>query len=240
LRTGGDFLWESYVERTKKKVLLKNFYNDEKNNFNFKEKVVFRVVKFVLSNVDLLVFSTSWQLEIFKKPYGINSERTAVVENYYGPREIMAPVKNNIFVGATRKLVWKNLDVLERVFKELKDQGVDVFLDLENTDYERNLDKIRNARAVVLVSLGDISPNLILDSIRMGKPFILTSENGINDRVKDLGIIVNPFDLEAIKAAVIELMDDLKYEKYVRAIKNFTFYHSWGEMAKTYIKYLST
>src|SRR5689334_19581708 len=32
IRTGGDFLWEQYVERTGKKVLLSDFYESEKNN----------------------------------------------------------------------------------------------------------------------------------------------------------------------------------------------------------------
>src|SRR3989344_982317 len=29
IRTGGDFLWEGYVERSRKKVLLSDFYNTE-------------------------------------------------------------------------------------------------------------------------------------------------------------------------------------------------------------------
>jgi len=39
IRTGGDFLWEQYVERTGKKVLLSNFYDTEKTNFSRKEKI---------------------------------------------------------------------------------------------------------------------------------------------------------------------------------------------------------
>ena len=35
IRTGGDFLWEQYVERTKNKILLRNFYNTEIENFCF-------------------------------------------------------------------------------------------------------------------------------------------------------------------------------------------------------------
>ena len=47
--------------------------------------------------------------------------------------------------------------------------------------------------------LGDISPNLILDAVRHNKPFILTQENGLTDRLGDIGLYVDPENVDDIK-----------------------------------------
>ena len=67
IRTGGDFLWEQYVERTKKNILLRNFYQTENSNFSFREKIIFRLTKWTLDNASKIVFSTEWQRDIFIK-----------------------------------------------------------------------------------------------------------------------------------------------------------------------------
>src|SRR3989338_6966992 len=71
IRTGGDFLWEQYVERTKRKVLFRDFYQTEKDNFSFKEKIIFKLTKWTLKNTSKIIFSTSCQRDIFVKAYEI-------------------------------------------------------------------------------------------------------------------------------------------------------------------------
>jgi hypothetical protein len=83
VRIGGDFLWEQYVERTKEKILLSEFYIKQPS-LNFKEYFVLWLQKnIVLRMADLLVFSTSWQLKIWSKPYALTKRRTVIIENAY-------------------------------------------------------------------------------------------------------------------------------------------------------------
>ncbi|MEK6852939.1 MAG: hypothetical protein AABX59_03605, partial [Nanoarchaeota archaeon] len=90
---------------------------------------------------------------------------------------------------------------------------------------------IAHSYAVILVSLGDISPNIILDSIRYNKPFIVTEENGLMDRIRDVAIIVNPKDPKDIKDKVIWLCNKDNYDNQIKKIKNFNFTHTWTEIA---------
>lgn len=230
IRTGGDFLWESYVERTKKKVLFKDFYNNEILNFNKKEKLVFNITKKVLKNAEKIIFSTDWQRDIWQSSYSLDTSKTKIVENFYGDHVPNEGYKSKVFIGATRDLVWKNIDVLKSVFEEneIKESGVK--LDLETSNHADFVSRIKDSYAVMLVSLGDISPNMIMDAIRLNKPFIVTKEVGIYDRIKDIAIFVDPLNVTEIKEKVLWLLEEENYKSQIKKIENFKFRHSWEEI----------
>lgn len=230
IRTGGDFLWESYVERTKKKVLLKNFYNTEITNFSIKENFVFKLTKWVLKNADKIIFSTEWQRNIWQVPYNIDISKTKVVENFYGEHISNDRYTSKTFIGATRDLVWKNIDTLKGVFNDQVIAGLGAKLDVSTSNYVNFTQRIKESYAVVLVSLGDISPNMILDAIRYNKPFIITKEVGIYARIHDIAIFVDPLNIEEIKEKVLWLLDEQNYDNKVQKIQNFNFRHSWEQI----------
>lgn len=232
IRTGGDFLWEQYVERTGKKVLFRNFYTQEKNKLSKKEKVIFNLTKWTLRNASKVVFSTEWQRGIFLQAYNLDIKDTAIIENYYGPKEGNFSPQNNIFIASSRNLVWKNLDIAKAVFSRIK--SASLFLD--NMPFDEFQNKIKKSYAVVLVSLGDISPNLILDAIRYNKPFICTKEIGIFDRIKDIGIFIDPLNEKEIENAVIKLLDKEEYEKWRQKIRNFNFTHTWEQITQEFLE----
>jgi hypothetical protein len=110
IRIGGDFLWESYLNRTGESVLLSEFYGKTLENLNFKEKIIFSVSKWVLKNADAIVFSTNWQKEIFVKNYNIDKNKVSVIENFYGNKigDLINYEKDKkIFVSGVRNLKWK-------------------------------------------------------------------------------------------------------------------------------------
>lgn len=236
VRTGGDFLWEGFVERTKKKVLFRDFYINEINNFSKKEKIIFKLSRFTLQSTDKVIFSTKWQRDIFIKAYSLDESKTDIIENYYGPIESTSDVSNLDFIGSTRNLVWKNLDILKNVFTEVISLNSNVKLYTQNVIFEDFINLIKNSYAVVLVSLGDISPNLILDAVRLGKPFICTKEVGIYDRIKDLGIFVDPLNESEIKNAVLKLLDKNEYNNIKNKLKNFNFIHDWDSIAGEFLE----
>ncbi|NLE07309.1 MAG: glycosyltransferase family 4 protein [Parcubacteria group bacterium] len=236
IRTGGDFLWEQYIERTKKKVLLREFYNTEKSNFSFKEKIIFKLTKWTLQNVSHTIFSTDWQRQIFLKAYNISEKRTSIVENYYGKKESDYEYEKKEFIGSARKLTWKNLDVLNKVFEEIKKEQTEVSLFMENLVYKEFMAKMSKAYAVILVSLGDISPNMILDAIRLNRPFICTKEVGIYDRIKEAGIFVDPLNKEEIKRIINYILSADGYWKAKEKVRAFSFTHTWDEIAGEFMK----
>lgn len=223
IRTGGDFLWEGYVERTKDKVLLRDFYNTRQNSLNIKEQIIYLLTKFTLKIATKIVFSTKWQKDIWMKPYEIKEDKVSIIENFYGPKR-ESSLQDKVFLGSTRPLVWKNLDILP---KEVV---------TKNMSYEEMMDAMSKCYAVVLASLGDISPNMILDAISFNKPFILTKENGISDRVKDIAIFVDPLNSEEIKEKMNWLLDRKNYEEQKKKIEDFKFTHTWQEISQEFLK----
>jgi hypothetical protein len=234
IRTGGDFLWESYVERTGKKVLFKDFYN-EINNFTKKESVIFRLTNWVVSRAYKIVFSTNWQKDIWSKPYNIDSKKTVIIENYYGPHFKDSKFQSKIFIGATRPLVWKNLDILAQSFQTNNVQGENLTLVTKTQRRDEYIKNLSDSYAVILVSLGDISPNMILDAIRANKPFIVTREIGIYERINDIALFVDPLDIKDIESKVIWLCNPLNYEAQKNKVANFSFTHSWEDIASEFL-----
>ena len=256
MRIGGDFLWEGYVERTRDLVLLKDFYrmiigenrdrsrdrNRDRNREKFiekdgkrlskKEKLIFKLTKWTLHHVDVLIFSTAWQKDIWMNPYDLANIRTEIVENYYGEKEESYEPSRKDFIAGARPLQWKNIEILKGIFtsEEIIETGATYHK--ETCPHGEFMDKIAHSYASLLVSLGDISPNMILDTIRHNKPFIITEENGLMDRIKSISISVNPKDPKEIKEKILWLCEENNYKMQVQKIKDFNFVHSWEEIAK--------
>jgi len=235
IRTGGDFLWEQYVERTGKKIMFRNFYKEELERLSIKEKIIFNLTQWTLNKADGIVFSTDWQREIFISAYNLKEDKTFVVENYYGSKEGIFEPNSKVFVASTRILKWKNLDTIKKVWNRIKTSYPDAELFTKNLPYPKFMEKIKHSYAIVQVSLGDISPNMILDAIRYNKPFICTKEIGIYDRIRDIGIFVNPLNEEEIENAILKLLDPEEYKRVIDKIKQFNFTHTWQEMAGEFI-----
>ncbi len=231
MRTGGDFLWEGYVERTGDLVLLKDFYTTSREKWDTKENLIFRITQWTLRNVSVLAFSTTWQRDIFVKAYDIEGKYVYILENCYSEKSPLARIKEgsekNYFLGSTRKLKWKNLGVLEDAFGGI----IEPELDLKNYPHDEFIQKISECYATILVSLGDISPNMILESIRFNKPFIITAENGLMDRIKDIAITVDPKNPQDIREKVLWLCKKENYDAQLEKIRNFTYTHTWKQIA---------
>jgi len=266
VRTGGDFLWESYVERTGDMVLFKDFYanrnsgkgnseggnmSDEKtdsadhqnflNKLSSKERLVHKLGGASLRNASTVIFSTDWQKKIFAKEYDLDPKNCTIVENYCGEREAFTEPENRMFIAGTRSLKWKNINFLKEAFveaqNELKRLNLPpVELDLGKAVYDSFVEKIRRSYAVILVSLGDISPNMIFDAVGTGTPFIVTKENGIMHRISDAAVLVDPKSKKDIVDKIIWLADPKNRAEQARKVQALSFKHSWKEIAGEIIK----
>jgi glycosyltransferase involved in cell wall biosynthesis len=250
IRVGGDFLWESYVQRTGDRIALVGFYK-KKPNLSFKEKVIFSFTKFALNGSVRVVFSTNWQKEIFASPYELDPAKCFIIENFYGEKETGLPasqaralragdepVKKN-FLYAGRLIKIKSLEALEKASEKVKKENSELELDIiSGLGHDELMRKIRDCYAVVLPSLSEVSPNFILEAIRFNKPFILTRENGLYEKLKDIGVFVNPLDEGDIAQKILFLAEGQNYEAQKKKVENFNFTHSWQEIASEFLNVL--
>jgi glycosyltransferase involved in cell wall biosynthesis len=235
IRTGGDFLWETYVERTGDLVPFKDFCDTKMDKLSGKERLIFKWGGAALRKAAAVIFSTDWQMGIFEKAYGLDHKKSFLVENFCGPREASVPPDNRMFVAGTRPLKWKNAELLKEAFADARAtigrRGLsDVELDCGKAVYDSFVEKIRHSYAVILASLGDISPNLIFDAIRVGTPFILTKETGIADRVRECAIFVDPQDPKDIADKIVWLSDPANRAAQAEKVRRFAFIHTWEEI----------
>ncbi len=231
VRVGGDFLWEGYVERTNDLVLLRNFYESSLAKLSGKERLIFRLTRFVMRQASAIVFSTIWQKAIWQEPYRLTSGKIFVVENYYGPKEKSFPPAKKNFLAGTRPLKWKNQARLKEAFSVAMEKEDKLEYDNTTTPFDAFMDKLARSYAVILPSLGDVSPNLILDAIRHDKPFILTRETGLYERVKSCALFVDPESVTDIAEKILRLSLPEHYAEQKKKIEAFTFKHSWQEIA---------
>jgi hypothetical protein len=243
IRTGGDFLWETWSERTREPVLLSEFYS-VKRKLSSKEKVIFRLTRFILKHVDRTVFSTEWQRNIMHKPYRLNLDKTVIIENFYSPVEARAiePAQSfteKIFLSPSRDRFIKNKKTLEAVFKDLAVTHSNIVLDTNIVSREVLREKISKAYAVIVPSISEVSPNLVLDALAYGVPAIVTRDTGIADRIKDMVVFVDPLSSDDIAHGVETLLDSAVYDARSQAIMSHTFTHSWNEIVQEFVDLFS-
>ena len=237
LRTGGDFLWESYVERTSDLVLFREFYDTRMGKLSFKEKLVFKWGGAALRRSSAVIFSTDWQRRIFEPVYKLDRKKDFIVENYCGAREAAVEPDGRVFIAGSRAIALKNAARVIKAFESANQEIVKlgfpvVELDRGKAMYDNFVEKIRNAYAVLLVSLSEISPNMIFDAIRLGVPFIVTKETGVAEKIKGVAVFADPLDEDDIKKKIVWMSDPKNRAIQATKLETFDFRHSWEEIAK--------
>ena len=234
IRTGGDFLWEQYVERTGKLVLLRNFYQTELVFFSKKEKFIFKLTKWILDHTTTIVFSTDWQRQIWLAPYELNLAKTSIIENYYGIKDLALLPSTKNFLWASRYLKLKNLEKLKLAFAVVKESHPNLSLDIGQWSPEKLITKIKTSYAVIIPSLSEISPNLILLALQYRKPFILTMETGLYDQLQEVAVFVDPINIGDMASKIIWLANEQNYLIQQKKVAGFLFTHSWSEIASEF------
>ena len=237
IRTGGDFLWETYVERTGDLVLLRDFYEQSLGKLSLKEKMIYKLGGNTLRKASTVIFSNRWQQSLFEKAYKLDSQKSRIVENFCGEREDSREPEARVFMAGTRDIKLKNIDALKRAFKvaqdEVKARGFeDIEFDTTKAVYDNFQERMRRSYAVVLTSLGDVSPSMIFDAIRVGTPFILTKETGISDRVMECAMFVDPKDEKDIAEKIIWISDPKNRALQAQKVRGFKWIHTWDDIGK--------
>ncbi|HDH03972.1 MAG TPA: hypothetical protein ENH22_00430 [Candidatus Campbellbacteria bacterium] len=235
LRVGGDFLWETYVEATGSLIAFKDFY-EKRTPLSLKFKIISFFQKFTLKNASALAFNSAWQKVFFERIYRLDGRKNFVIENYYGEKTGGEEPRERNFLFAGRRIKFKNLEMLEEIFEGLKAEGSAERLEIIDNLSQKDLrEKIKNSYALITASISDFVPNFIIEGLAANKPFILTKECGLVEKLEGLGIFIDSFDKKAIKRAILSLLDGGNYNRYKERISDFNFTHSWQEIADEFL-----
>ncbi len=235
LRSGGDFVWEEYIKRTGAKTLLSEFYKKPRA-LSTKEHVVTLLLRTVIFRfATKIVFSTSWQRDISREAYHIPMQKTAVIENQYGPKKEGVPSVKKNFVCIYRPTPFKNIGALRDAFALVSCVYPEASLEIyEHIPREEAFEKMQSAYAMVIPSLSEVSPNLAIESLQFSKPCILTRDCGIKDRLGEAVSYINPNDPEDIKARMVALLDEEVYRRKSEAARTFSFVRTYDDIAEEF------
>lgn len=236
VRTGGDFLWEQYVERTKDMVLFRDFYDVARPKWSRKERLIFFLTSFLLRHASAVVFSTEWQRGIWRQAYDLDLGKTFIIEYFFGPKKSSLEPKRKNYIFAGRNLVLKNGRMLRDIFSQIGKSNSEIILDEESLPFEEYIKKIENCYAVIVPSLSEIGSIAALDALERNKPFILTEESGLWSRLKDVGVFVDPKNPDDIREKIMTLAEPEEYDRIKKRIEGFSFRHTWEEIVDEFIE----
>jgi glycosyltransferase involved in cell wall biosynthesis len=239
IRTGGDFVWEHYIERTGEKVLLSDFYT-AKRVLTRKERMLVWLQKYIIFPMTTrIVFSSTYQRDIWAKPYKIPGKKTAIIENSYPVKDRPA-MGGEVFLAAWRPTGFKNVDTLERAYALAKEKcpgiKLEIFKDIPREELQV---RMRGARALVVPSLSEVSPNMAMEALAMSLPVILTSDCGTKDRFGDAVTWIDPKDPQRIADTLCSFMDKQVYTDAKRRAEAFVFTRTYADIAEDFCELLT-
>ncbi len=244
IRTGGDFVWERFVERTKREVPLSTFYTSGQP-LSLKDKLlIFLQAYFILPLTTVIVFSTNWQRQIWMKPYRLKRRTTALIDNAYTPmrQDEPKPVqtqKTVVWIG--REIFLKNTKRLDRVMAKICVAYPDVrYEKVAGVSPAEVIAKMRSAYLVVIPSISEVSPNIVLEAISLGTPCVVTKECGLVAQLAGKVAFVDPLSDEAIYVAIEQHLDTAFYQQVEDTIRNFSFNRSYEQVAADFVALAKT
>ena len=237
LRVSGYFLWERFIEQTGSAIPFSRFY-ESRSLWSWKDRVLFYLVRFVLRRADGLVFQNEWQRRIFADAYGLLATPSRVIRNcFLGVSDAGDAARKN-FLWAGRDIRIKNRPRLLDAFKRVQQKDPSVTLETYTDMPQKELfTRMKNAYAIIVPSISEMNPNLILEGLAFGKPFICTKETGVSEVVSGLGIFVDPLDTNAITDAVIAMAQPETYRQFRDTIRAFSYRHTYADIAGEFMEF---
>ena len=233
VRTGGDFLWEQYIDRTGDSIPLVDFYTTTRD-FTTKERWIYSLTKHALADAEV-VFSTDLQRTIWLSAYGISPARTSIIQNALeGSLPSEEPASQN-FLWYVRPTGFKNAARVHAAFAKAKQKFPTIILEEGTLPKDILLERMKDCYAVILPSLTEISPNYILDALRFHKPFIMDKYSGYAQWLSPYGALVDPLDENDIARAIEQLADPDFYADACKRAAAFSQMRSYDEVAKDFL-----
>jgi glycosyltransferase involved in cell wall biosynthesis len=230
IRIGGDFVWETYLERTKDLIPLPVFYLNQQK-LSLKERIIQKIIVWMLHHARL-AFNTQWLIDIWKNPYNIDISHAHVVENAIDSRQEKANQVDRSLLFYSRQIALKNHQSFKSAFEHVRTAGIDLQLEEGMIPHDTLIEKMRSCYAVAVPSISEVAPNNIIDAICCGKPFLLTKYSSYAEKYKEMGIIIDPLDEGDMARGIKEISDPLVYERLCANIANYTEVRTYDDVTR--------
>lgn len=260
LRIGGDVVWERAAESGETTEPLSTFYEKglHKNNRRF------FVSRFVLRRAKQIIVTTELLSKAYIRYYGIAEGQIDAVSNPIPPRsEIAVQEHDGTLFFASRLVAYKNVDLVIDAFLEVHKKnpearlllagsgplreelihraarlGVGDVVSLPGTlSQEEVARRTETCTAGISLAQTEFNPNHILRVLSLGKPFLISRENGLPFAVPEQ-FLVDPQNKEEMILKMNALYDAEKYRAASVAVRSITFTMSWNDVVDRHLEIL--
>lgn len=262
VRIGGDYAWEQlHCEAQYEPMPLREFY-ESGEYLRGAYRFYYSIVRYVLKGASHIVFNTEGQRDLYSEYFGLPLQYTSVIHNAVPRKEFAdvvrtVPTREIVYWGRFSNM--KNIPSLVRAFamarlpdsfslaligsgprkgevEELvKELGLSERVTiLPGMRLREVLERVKNARAFVLPSWTDISPNQAYESLAIGLPLVITQENFLPIK-NEFPLMIDPASVDGIARALQALADDSRYDALVRKLASISYEHGWGDVLQEHL-----
>lgn len=241
LRLGGEWFWEDSVEKGRDARPLRAFW--QKPPGGLRGWLVRLDYRWLLGRADRVIVTSGLLKGLLVEAFPACAAKI-VVANYRPPQVVSLGARTNhdplrlVYVGRFAKV--KNLPFLGRVLKRLQDQRMAFVMTFigDGPDFSWMRQDLRGlanvtflgacpqdvvqrtlaeSDALLLPSLSDIYPNVVLEALGLGVPAIVTTEQGLPEQTGGI-MKASPLDEQAWVQAVMALADPQAYQALAATI----------------------
>ena len=258
LRIGGDPIWERIIEKEKRFIPMRAYY--EQKLFIFDKPILYRLIRYVVQSAVRVITYCDFLVYIYENFYDVNPSRVALIRNPFTSRKSSGQEENAFtFIFAGRFVSYKNIPRVIRVFSRIVDTHPEARLLLIGDGPEESeirtiaeplgdrvsilpkmsqselFKRIENASVALAPAITEFNPNFILESLALGKPAIISHDNGLSVSLPDKWQF-DPLDDESLFQAMRNMLNQDVYASSCETIAQMKMESTWNSVVSEHEK----
>ncbi len=253
VRVGGDLAWERWAETYMTDLSLLEWYEARDN----RTSLLFHLSRWLFNKADAIIVPSQFLTELYVSEYGIPEGKIKKIANPFPEVSKKENEVKNEIVFASRLVAYKNLPAVFTAFSKIRAENpetklvimgdgpemkklVSVAKNLNlgdrveftgNVSQDEVLKRTSECLYTIAPALTEFNPNYVLQGLAYGKPFIISSENGLPFEVP-LTLQFDPRRTSEIISRMNHLLSETGYAEALREIKGLVTNWSWEDVLK--------
>ena len=252
LRIGGDPIWERVVEKGQRFLPMRAYYGQ--GLYKKDKPTLYAMIRAVVRKADTIVMYCDFLKDIYVKHYDVDAQKIVQIRNPF-PKKTPATLENGTFtfLFAGRFVSYKNLPRVLNVFGNIAAKHANARLVLIGDGPEEAALKAQaaalgnkveilpkldqkalfariNASSVALApALTEFNPNFILEALALGKPALISRDNGLSATLPDY-MQFDPMDDNSLYSAMERMLDEGNYNNALRVVAELGMDQTWDKV----------